>query len=74
MSYIIAIPSVCPSNPHPWIGNDMGGCAYRFTTYRESDFADHDGQFGSPLHHPGFLKSGVGGSTGICPFIGLESQ
>ena len=44
------------ANPHPRIGNDMGGCAYRFTTYRESDFADNDGQFGLPLHHPRFLE------------------
>ena len=44
------------ANPHPQIGDDMGGCAYRFRTYRESVFADYDGQFGLPLHHPRFLE------------------
>ena len=44
------------TNPHPWIGNDIGDCAYWFTTYRESDFAYRDGQFGLPFHHPRFLE------------------
>ena len=39
------------ANPHPRIGDDLGGCAYRRTTYRDSDFAYHTGQFGLPLHH-----------------------
>ena len=58
------LPSVYPSvgkdlmlrwTPTLGLGATWGGCAYRFTTYRESDFADHDGQFGLPLHHPRFL-------------------
>ena len=34
----------------------MGGSAYQFTTYQDSDFAVPDGQFGLPLHHPRFLE------------------
>ena len=75
LSYIIALP-VCPS-----VGKDLllwrtptlglgttgggGGCAYRFTTYQEWTIWITT----SPPTVPG-----VGGSTGICPFIGQESQ
>ena len=34
------------ATPHPRIGDNKGGCAYRFTTYRDYDFADQDGHFG----------------------------
>ena len=55
-------PSLClegpfkVANPHPRIGDDKGGCAYWFTTYRDSDFADQDQHFGLQLHHPRFLE------------------
>ena len=42
--------------PHPSIGDPSGGCAFRCTTYWESDFAHPSGEFGLPLHHPRFLK------------------
>ena len=32
------------------------GCAFRNTTYRASDYASPSGEFGLPLHHPGFLE------------------
>ena len=31
-------------------------CGYRFTTYRDSDFAVQDRHFGLQLHHPQFLE------------------
>ena len=34
------------ANPHSRIGDDKGGCAYRFTTYLDSDFAILDRHFG----------------------------
>ena len=45
-----------PASPHPRIGDDTGSCAYRYTTYREADFVNHDVRFGLPIHHPRFLK------------------
>ena len=50
-------PSLCregpfaAANPHPRIGDDKGGCAFRFMTYRNSDFAVKDGHFRLQLHH-----------------------
>ena len=38
------------ANPHPRIGEDNGGCACRFTTYQDSDFAVQDRHFGLQLH------------------------
>ena len=32
------------ANPHPRIGNDLDGYSYRFTTYRDTDFAVIDKQ------------------------------
>ena len=34
------------ATPHPRIGDNKGGCAYRFTTYRDYDYAVQDGHFG----------------------------
>ena len=42
--------------PHPRIGDSAGGCAFRCTTLRISDFAPASGEFGLPLHHPRFLE------------------
>ena len=36
--------------PHPRIGYSSGGCAFRCTTYRDSDFAEPSGKYGLPLH------------------------
>ena len=41
-----------PANPHPRIGDDTGSCAYRFTTYRETNFVNHD----VSIHYPQFLE------------------
>ena len=38
------------------IGNTKGGCAYRFTTYRDYNYAIQDGLFGVQVHHPRFLE------------------
>ena len=32
------------------------GCAFRNTTYRPSDYATPNGEFGVPMHHPRFLE------------------
>ena len=42
--------------PHPRIGDSGSGCAFRCTTYQDSDFAHPSGEFGLPLHHPRFLE------------------
>ena len=42
--------------PHPRIGDSSDGCAFRCTTYQNSDFAQTLGKFGLPLHHPRFLE------------------
>ena len=44
------------ATPHPRIGDNKGGCAYRFTTYWDYDYAVHDGLFGLQIHHPQFLE------------------
>ena len=44
------------ATPHPRIGHNKGGCAYRFTTYRDYDYAIQDGLFGVKIHHPLFLE------------------
>ena len=40
----------------PPLGHNKGGCAYRFTTYRDYDYAVQDGLFGMQIHHPRFLE------------------
>ena len=42
--------------PHPRIGDSSGGCAFRCTTYRNSDFVQPSGKYGLPLYHPRFLE------------------
>ena len=42
--------------PHPRIGDSRDGCAFRCTTYMDSDFAHPSGEYGSPLHHPRFVE------------------
>ena len=32
------------------------GCAFRNTTYRDSDYAAPSGEYGLPMHHPRFLE------------------
>ena len=32
------------------------GCAFRYTTYRPTDYATPNGEFGVPMHHPRFLE------------------
>ena len=34
----------------------VGGCSFRNTTYRPSDYASPTGEFGVPLHHHWFLE------------------
>ena len=48
-------PLVAPM-PHPRIGESSSGCAFRCTTYRNSDFVQPLGKYGLPLHHPRFLE------------------
>ena len=42
--------------PHPRIGDSAGGCAFRYTTHRISDFSPLSVEFGLPHHHPWFLE------------------
>ena len=44
------------ADPHPRIGDNKGGCAYRFTSYRDYDYAVQDGHFGVQMHHLQFLE------------------
>ena len=44
------------ATPHPRIGNNQGGCAYRFTTHRDYDYAIQDGLFDVQINHPQFLE------------------
>ena len=39
--------------PHSGVGSFGRGCAFRRTTYRSSD-SKPSGEYGLPLHHPGF--------------------
>ena len=34
----------------------VDGCAFRKMTYRPLDYTKRSGEFGVPLHHPGFLE------------------
>ena len=66
LSYVIALPSVCPSVGKAlllWRTSTLGlGTTWGVVPTGSqlagtlSDFADHDGQFGLPLHHPRFLE------------------
>ena len=54
-------------DPHPRIG-DKGGCAYRFTTYRDSDFAVHDRHFTASTP----TVPGVGGAAECAHLLGRD--
>ena len=53
------------TTPHPRIGDSRGGCAYRFTTYRDYDYAVQDGHFCVQMHHLWFLEW-VGAPESTC--------
>ena len=47
------------------------GCAFRNTTYRDSDYAAPLGDYGLPMHHPRFLEwIGVPQSAGLIQISG----
>ena len=47
------------------------GCAFRYTTYRASDYATPVGDYGLPLHHPWFVEwIGVPQSAGLIEISG----
>ena len=47
------------------------GCAFRNTTYRDSDYAAPLGDYGLPMHHPRFLEwIGVPQSAGLIEISG----
>ena len=82
LSYVIALPSVCPSVGKAlllWRTSTLGlGTTWGVVPTGSqlagtlSDFADHDGSIWITTSPP--TVPGVGGSTGICLFIGPESQ